>query len=594
MTQRPFIDPLVVATLTEAAPGRIQKKLDADPKLSEAWTWVALEASWEIDTGSEKVTLLAASGGAIGVTDMVQCSCLLSPRCLHVLAVIHALPLHDASAEGTEETSSTNNADGAVQSTPTAEQDEVPITIIDPAARAAAEVALRAAGRLLERGAANASLTVSNELLRAVHSARIHGLHRMSAAGLRVAESIRMYREGAPAFDRDRLLLEFRELVTVAHALSQPETDASGFVGTARRKYRDVGSKKLTGILVDPILTKTGYAGTVTYLADPDGVFWTLSDVAPGNGSRALGAYDGGVSIGDVKSAPRAICRGGLLLQGATGSEDGRLGSGKAVKAVTLKGTPVADWPMWKEPFDEQLARSFSSGQLFDRRAGDDLIFFRAVVIGVHGDNLIVQETTTGRAIRLQPPTTSAGLKFLSNLKLLGRAAGLEALFVARRSDDARDGFNALAIYAAPDAARTLNLPDDVGGLVNLGLDTLKPEHLGGLSQHPVDVVMQGEGVQDPLHALRQRVSSVVQGGRFVFHAGASHAVKRDASRLNAQFMHTAADLLSELLDRAQFAERDISGRLDRTDPVGFAVAWCAAATYLQAAEASLARAGAL
>jgi len=29
-------------------------------------------------------------------------------------------------------------------------------------------------------------------------------------------------------------------------------------------------------------------------------------------------------------------------------------------------------------------------------------------------------------------------------------------------------------------------------------------------------------------------------------------------------------------------------------DPVGFAVAWCAAATYLQAAEASLARAGAL
>jgi hypothetical protein len=283
-----------------------------------------------------------------------------------------------------------------------------------------------------------------------------------------------------------------------------------------------------------------------------------------------------------------------LLLQGATGSDDGRLGSGKAVKAVSLKGTPVPDWPMWKTPFEEQVARSFESGQLFDRRAGDDLIFFRGVVVGVNGENLIVQETSTGRSVRLQPPTTSAGLKFVSNLKLLGRAAGLEALFVARLSVDARDGFNALAIYAAPEAERTLLLPDEVGGLVNLGLDTLKPEHLGPLSQHPVEVVTQGEHTHDPLHALRQRVSSVVQGGRFVFHASASHAVKRDAARLNAQFMHSGADLLSELLERSQFAERDISGRIDRTDPVGFALAWCAAATYLQAAEAALARAGAL
>lgn len=592
MSQRPTIDPAVVTTLTDAAPQRIQKKLETDPKLADTWNWTIGTDQIVINTGPEFVTLSAGKEGSIGVPEAVSCSCLLSPRCLHVLAVIHALPLKLSDVDGPPELTSDTDANGAQATTPT--QDEESVTQqIDEEARAAAKTMLRAGGRMLERGAANASLTASTELLRAVHSCRIHSLHRLAAAGLRVAESVRMYRENSVDFDRDRLVLEFRELVSVAHALSQPETDATLYVGTARRKYRDVGSKKLSGVLVDPIITKTGYAGTVTYLMDPDGVMWTLSDVAPGHSSRAIGAYDGGVSIGDVKSAPRVICRGGLLLQGATGSQDGRLGSGKAVRAVSVKGTSPHEWPVWSLPFEAQVANSLAASASLQRRAGDDLLFFEATIAGVSGENLIVFERRSQRQVRIKPPSISAGLRFVSNLQMLGRASGMTVRLAVRRSDDARDGYDALAVFPAPDSENTIDLPDALDGRINLGLDPIQPEFIGAFATRPIEV-LELEAPQDPLHVLRQRVASVVQGGRFVFHAGASHAVHRDANRLNAQLMPHAANLLSELLEQAQYAERDLSGRMDQTDPERFAITWCAAATYLNAAEVELARAGAI
>lgn len=591
---KPSIDPVVVATLTEAAPARIQKKLEAEPRLAEAWQWTFSELNVEIDTGSEKVTLSVGSTGAIGAPELVACTCLLGPRCLHVLAVIHSLPLGNAFSEAPtqEDTTSAhqNDANGAQDTTPT--QDSLPLQVSDDARRAARTM-LHATGRLLERGAARASLSVANELLRAVHTARIEGLHRMAAAGLRVAESIRMHREGSPGFDRDQLLIEFRELVTVAHTLSLPEVDARGFVGTARRQYRDVGSLKLSGVLVDPVTTKTGYAGVVTYFVDAQGTFWTLSDVAPGNASRAIGAYDGGASIGDVKAAPRLLCRQGILLQGATGSDDGRLGSGKAVKAVTVKPTAVHEWSVWKTPIDDQIARSLAAASQVERRAGDDMVFVEAEVAGVSGENLVVVEVVTERPLSLRAPNVSKNLKFVANLKLLGRAPGLRALFVARRAEDTRDGLNVLAIFPSPDAEKTVKLPDEFGGRCNLGLDTLKPEYLGALERQPVELTL-AERPRDPLHAMRQRVASVVQGGRFVFHAGAAQAAKRDAARLNAQFMHAGADLLSQLIESAEYVERDFSGKIQRTDPTQFALAWCAAAAYLEAAEVELARAGLL
>ena len=80
MAERPPIPPALVAELTEAVPKRIVRKLDKKPELAESWDWSAA------GVGTDKGETVSWSLED-GTVSTLSCTCLLAPRCLHVLAV---------------------------------------------------------------------------------------------------------------------------------------------------------------------------------------------------------------------------------------------------------------------------------------------------------------------------------------------------------------------------------------------------------------------------------------------------------------------------------------------------------------------------
>ena len=72
-------------------------------------------------------------------------------------------------------------------------------------------------------------------------------------------------------------------------------------VGTARRDYEGIGNLRLRGVFTEAVIARSGYAGAVTYLVDDKGTLYTRSDIAPGDASRAAGAYDATIYSYDRK-----------------------------------------------------------------------------------------------------------------------------------------------------------------------------------------------------------------------------------------------------------------------------------------------------
>src|SRR4051812_1875411 len=92
-TARPRADASLLAALTAAAPARVTKRLDAAPTLANAWTWSDLGATTTVLTDTNETVTLRHAGGAVATLDDIGCTCLLAPRCLHVLAVVAVLDL---------------------------------------------------------------------------------------------------------------------------------------------------------------------------------------------------------------------------------------------------------------------------------------------------------------------------------------------------------------------------------------------------------------------------------------------------------------------------------------------------------------------
>ena len=201
--KKPTITPDALAEITEAVPGRIRRKFDAAPDAANAWKWSEDGTDFVIAADDQRVKL---SGQTIASPDQVSCTCLLSPRCLHVLSVVQTLALDDESP--TE-----------VAPADAVEVAEAPFDGLDAAQVEAAQIAWQAAANLLERGIVHATLTQHSDILRALHLARLRGLWRLSAAGQRVAESMRFFREKSAAFDRNLFVDELHEFLLVAHML---------------------------------------------------------------------------------------------------------------------------------------------------------------------------------------------------------------------------------------------------------------------------------------------------------------------------------------------------------------------------------------
>jgi hypothetical protein len=449
--------------------------------------------------------------------------------------------------------------------------------------RTAVEQTWSAATAVLEAGAQSAGLVLIGELLRAVHSCRVAGLPRLSAAGLRVAQQMRDLHAQRPEFRLGSLTWDLQDLLTTAHALRSGDASDSVWIGSARRSYIEVGSLQLIGLFTEPVVTPGGFGGVVTYLADQSGVIWSLGSIAPGGAERCQWAYVTPVDLGEDSPEHRGLCRGGLSLEHATAAANRRLGTGQRVVAVPLDGCAWSEPPLarlFDTPVSVQLDRAWAAREATaeDRRAGDDLLFVKGRVGGAYRNALELH--VGSRMLRGIAPSAHAELAYRRNLGLLAATPGLSVMLIGRISYGQPRTLRLLAVGNAP-GAESLRLSEELHGRVNLGLDSLP---LADARPASLARPTLSDEVFDPLDPFRRRLQQLLLGGTSTLSPHTWSGFARDEAVLSRSHMPTAASLLHRLREPPPF---DLDPAARRTH---LAQAWLAAQTYATAAESSLQR----
>ncbi|MBM2622015.1 SWIM zinc finger family protein [Actinoplanes sp. LDG1-06] len=682
----PPVDPAVTAEAVAALPARLKSRVDA--AVDQARTWPCHTDGTTVTVHPDDKTTVTLTVPVVSAGD-ATCSCLLAPRCLHRAAVLSAAPIltevGSHSGGGPPEVASSlsgapvraGSGDGrdagSPASTGTPESgpgaaDGEPATVGETArplechsegsARsgapgsaeakrgsvAAAGVPVSAAQRgaaaglwavaadVLAGGVPGGGAVAQAALLRAVHSARAAGLHTAAAAAVRVVEHLRAARRDDPAFQRGDLADDLRELLLTCHRLGRGEASA---VGVARRGYQPVGDLRLFGLFCEPVRAATGHAGAVTYLADPRGRTWVVSDVKPAEPSVALTATRGSVDLGEVRLSHRDLSRAGLRAINAHASPAGRLSHGRARQAVTAPGTGWFDEPLdalWRVSLAAQVDRWLTAAAqpVHERPAAHDLAFLEGVILGADRRGLLlavqlpappdaqptrdadaessrVVDAPSSREGDAQPgrgvdagaghdgdggvgasaggreitvvvgvPHEDPALPYVGNLRLLAEHAVGRSVRVAGRFSGACR-VEGLAVAAEW-------LPDRYGGHVDLGAQRLTRADVPGSTGGERPVVADRAG--PPLHLVRHQLERVAAAGRAALLSGA----EQDAARLAVAHLATAAAVVGALAEAGVRRTRDVFGRLDPQDSRHLAQAWLAAAVYEQAASAEATR----
>ncbi|MGZ3478073.1 MAG: hypothetical protein ACXVCJ_26475, partial [Polyangiales bacterium] len=525
-----------------------------------------------VATDSGETVTLTIKDGAVASPEDVKCSCLLSPRCFHVLAVVAALPIGES--EGVAE--------------------EAPESIVEPKERVALDSAQKHAAKrarevvadVVTVGASGTGAVLEGELLRVVHDARTAGLHRLAASALRVVRDVRDLRTRSDSFSTPALVDDLRDLVATTRVLDVNAEVDKTWVGVGRRAYEKIGSLRLVGVCTEPVIAKGGYAGVVTHLCDQHGTLYTVGDVRPGGIDLTLGAYDAAVLMGDTTIPHRALGRGGLFVQDATSSSDRRLGAGKDVKAVRASGTvsglrSEAVRARFSVPLRDQVARAYAElGVPEEERARSaGFVFVRGIVAAYDPEGLWIETEEGG--VRLIPPSLGDSLAFLENVRVLARARGLSIEAVGRVIPDVPRSIALLAFGPGdliPDAP-TLELPEEWAGLVNAGYDKLAGANIRGTLEDVPRVTVERSEVFDPLFASRRRVERFALHGTRSLPPEAFGIVDRERRALLDATMHTASTLLGALAETTR--KRGVSRP-------AVADAWLALAAYDDAATISL------
>jgi len=243
------------------------------------------------------------------------------------------------------------------------------------------------------------------ELLRAAHTARLAGLHRAEAAALRVVRGLRSARARHDSHRLADLVAALRELLLATRLLAAADPDPA-LIGTARRSYQPGGSLRVHGVCREPVISATGYGGVVTHLVTDDGHWFSVADVKPGGPARARGAATAPVALGSAALNHAQLACGGLLVTGATVSPNGRLGSGKGVRATPVTGLPWSPGPLadlfgrpLAETVTDRLSAAPMTGPEPDARIRE-LLGCDLVIVGSTGDHLL---TRARRVPRLKP-----------------------------------------------------------------------------------------------------------------------------------------------------------------------------------------------
>ncbi|HYW25846.1 MAG TPA: hypothetical protein VE953_16860 [Terriglobales bacterium] len=574
---RPAAAPLLIADVLDRLPARLRRRLEERRDLAEAWTWREAAGELVVTTGTATVRVRPASGTVHAIAQ-ADCDCLLAPRCLHVAAVLLVLPLA---------------VDEAGPDAPPVQEPGDELVPVSEGARRAAEAAWHACAMLLDIGASSAGLVVQGELLRAAHACRLAGLHRTAAALTRAVQRLTELHAGRPEYRLDFLLGDVSDALTSALAVvTAEEAVPRSAVGVARRAYGSVGSLRLAGAFSEAVMSAAGFAGVVTYLVDAGGRLWTVADVAPGGPERVAWAYGAPVEVGDLAVAQRGLGRSNVYLQRATGSLDGRLGTGQGVGAVragatTWEGEPLAG--LWERPAAAQLDAAFQALALDQtlRRAGWDLLFLDGVVLGVRQAALVLK--TPAGEVSCYAPSDHEELPYRRNLRVLGAAPGLPLRVVGRALTQRARSLALLAV--GPRAGETdaeapaLALPADWLGRANLGVDVLQSAHVARAQRAPVELPsLAVVAAPDPLDPLARRLGQALTGGRVTQAESAWADIDRDAALLRRRHLPGAAARLEALRAASLRGVPDARRR--------FALAWTAARAYHVAARNRLSRTG--
>ncbi|MDW8806744.1 hypothetical protein P1P68_18630 [Streptomyces scabiei] len=647
--------PDVVAAAVESLTSRLRKRLDAAIETYAALPVTADGAALRVRCGEDaEVTLTPGPTGAVNDAERAVCSCLLAPRCLHRAAVLSACPVADTEAEGVGTSGATaeavtetggpagtgtadpggptgpdgttsaggsaadDSATGTGTSTSASGTPHTPATAHPavarptpptPAQTAAAAGLWAAAAAVLAAGVPGAGAVPQAELLRAAHTARLAGLHRAEAAALRVVRGLRGARARHEGHRLADLVANVRELLLTTGLLSAADPDPA-LVGTARRAYRPGGSLRVHGVCREPVISATGYGGVVTHLVSDEGDWFSIADVRPGGPARARGAGTATVALGSGTLDHAGLSRGGLLVSGATLSPDGRLGSGKGVRATPLTGLSWTSGPLaalFARPLAEAVAERLAIAPGTDPEQAEHtarrLIGCDLVLVGAAGDHLLAREvspagapTGDGLLVRLTPANGHPDLAHTANFRQLAARPGLRLRVLGRLEPDRAATLRPLAVGPAPGAEATLRLPDGWQGHADLGYDRLQGAHFP-----PPDSLPTPEGLvgvpadplaEAPLWRLRRLVEVAVSGGRRAVAEPARDGDRNGAgAALRRSGFHAAADLSSALAAEADHHSRDVFGRITDSDPAPYARAWLATAVYLAATERALVQA---
>lgn len=561
MNGLPPVAPSVPADVLDDLPPRLRKRVDAALPGAASWQ-VTVDADQATAALDDETTLTwHLTDGVLTTADALVCSCLLAPRCPHRGVAVAAADIADQTGDSPPE--------------PEAPRPDLPAHVFTDAERAAAAALWAAGSTVLRTGASGSGTVVRAELLRAVHQARIAGLHRAAASGLRVAAALAAARAGDASFDRADLTDDLLDLLLLCHDLrTGTATDPSLLIGTARREYRPVGSLRLYGLCTEAVVATTGYGGVVTHLVDETGVLWTIPAIMPGGAERVPAAANGPVAVGESGLTHRALGRAGLILSGGTASPDHRLGAGQKVSAVAAAGAAWTAPPaarLWQEPLPDQVARAFAAHALpeANRPAGADLLFLDAEVLGPAGPALRV--ATDAAHIDLTGDTD----RTRENLRVLATATGTRLHVIARLLPHLPSTATALSVQG--DA---LTLPAALNGTVDLALDQLQHSHVP--AGDPRDLPRRRppeHRVPPPLHPLRNLVHRIALAGRSVATATSSD---RNTRSLTTNGLTTTAAVLSTLTAATHTSHRDAFGRTTNDTTDDFPRAWLTAALHLR------------
>lgn len=523
---KPTVSAQLLAALVAGAPPRVVKRLDAAPALAESWAWSEAAAGLQVLTDTGETVNFAAGIQTLAAVEQITCSCLLTPRCLHVLAVANVLMVSGQAAEL-----------GPAEQAPLLTESAEPTIALTPAQRQALGLARKAAERLLATGGSAAGAMGRAELLRAAHATRAEGLVRLAAGCAALADQLQALQTASPAFELPILCAQLAEVAAAIVQLERESVDAA-WIGQARRAYSDAGHLQLNGLFCEPV-SEGGQAGVITWLCDDQGRLYRRADVQPGPAERARQAYRHSTGLGDCSADHRQLSRSTVQLQGATSSADGRLGAGQGVKAVVVGANSwSASGPALRfaEPLATQLARAARASS--EDRASS-LLFLNAEILGVDGRALLLQavaaEPHPGPLVRAFAPPGDIAAR--EALRALGCAPGQTIQCVARLRGLGRRGVDLLAVSVGPKA------PPEWQGRANLGLDRLTPERAGA-SQSDVAAFDGGAENSDPFEPIRRRLGQLAMGGWSVLTPGAWTGVQREAAHLDAHLARFSARVL--------------------------------------------------